>query len=142
MTLAMVFLDEGGFVDSVLHSHEVSLYVYSGTLEVTTLGVTTHLPANHCIALPLGEPYAMRSVGGPVEYLQMAAPGHLDGDRRVDTFFTGETMIGSSPVLPDMRDPRNRNAVRFDSDSMDLRRLAGGTDVNAPTVSPSMAMEK
>ena len=38
-----------------------------------------------------------------------------------------------------MRDPRNRNAVRFDPSSMDLRRLAGGSDVNAPTVSPSMA---
>jgi mannose-6-phosphate isomerase-like protein (cupin superfamily) len=38
-----------------------------------------------------------------------------------------------------MRDPRNQNAVRFDSDSMDLGRLAGGSRVDAPTVSPSMA---
>jgi len=139
MTLSMVFLDEGGSVDSVLHSHEISLYVYSGTLVVTTQGKSVLLPPHHCIALPLGEPYAMRALDGPAQFLQMAAPGHLVDGRRVDTFFTGETLVETEPVLPDMRDPRNRNAVRFDSESMDLRRLAGGSPVNAPTVSPSMA---
>jgi mannose-6-phosphate isomerase-like protein (cupin superfamily) len=139
MTLSMVFLAAGGYVESVLHSYEISLYVYSGTLSVTTLGTTTLLAPHHCIALPLGVPYTMRSVDGDVQFLQMAAPGHLVDGRRVDTFFTGETLAESAPVVPDMRDPRNRNAVRFDPDSMDLRRLAGGSDVNAPTVSPSMA---
>ena len=139
MTLSMVFLAEGGSVDTVLHSHEISLYVYEGTLAVTTLGTTTLLAPHHCIVLPLGEPYAMRAHEGAVSFLQMAAPGHLRDGRRRDTFFTGETLAESTPVVPDMRDPRNRNAVRFDADSMDLTRLAGGSDVNAPTASPSMA---
>ena len=139
MTLSMVFLDADGAVDTVLHSHEISLYVYAGTLAVTTLGQTTLLPAHHCIVLPLGEPYAMKAIDGPVEFLQMAAPGHLRDGRRIDTFFTGQELVETVPVLPDMRDPRNRNAVRFDAEAMDLRRLAGGSDVNAPTVSPSMA---
>jgi mannose-6-phosphate isomerase-like protein (cupin superfamily) len=101
MSLSIGHLDEGGHVDSVLHSFEISLYVFSGTLAVTTLGTTTLLPPNHCIVLPLGATYSMKSVEGAVEFLQMASPAELTDGRRHDT--------------------------------------AGGSDVNAPTVSPSMA---
>ena len=139
MTLAVGYLDVGGFVDTVLHSFEVSLYVFSGTLAVTTLGQTTRLGADHCMCLPLGTPYSLETFDGPVRWLQMASPAEIADGRRRDTFFTGETLVRSDHVIPDMRDPRNRNAARFDADSMDLRRLAGGSDVNAPTVSPSMA---
>jgi len=139
MSLSIGHLDEGGHVDSVLHSFEISLYVFSGTLAVTTLGTTTLLPPDHCIVLPLGATYSMKSVEGAVEFLQMASPAELTDGRRHDTFFSGQTLAESTPIVPDMRDPRNRNAGRFDADSMDLRRLAGGSDVNAPTVSPSMA---
>jgi mannose-6-phosphate isomerase-like protein (cupin superfamily) len=68
----------------------------------------------------------------------MQAPAELDDGRRQDTFFA-QALVESDPVTPDMRDPRNRNAARFDADAMDLKRLAGGSDVAAPTVSPSMA---
>ncbi len=139
MTLSVGHLDAGGSVDPVLHSFEVSLYVFSGSLAVTTLGRTTRLDADHCIVIPLGTTYSLAPLDGPVRWLQMASPAELDDGRRADTFFTGELLVGSEPELPDMRDPRNRNAVRFDPSSMDLRRLAGGSDVNAPTVSPSMA---
>jgi mannose-6-phosphate isomerase-like protein (cupin superfamily) len=139
MTLSIGHLRAGGDLDAVLHSFEVSLYVLSGTVAVTTLGQTTELAANHCIVLPLATTYSLRAVGGPVKWLQMAAPAELDDGRRTDTFFTGEVISGSTPITPDMRDPRNRNAVRFDSDAMDLKRLAGGSAVGAPTVSPSMA---
>ena len=139
MTLSIGHLDDGGSIEPVLHSHEMSLYVFSGTLAVTTLGKTIHLTADHCVVLPIGESYALRAVAGPVKWLQMAAPAELDDGRRRDTFFTGQTLVETKPVIPDMRDPRNRNAVRFDSNSMDLRALSGGSDVNAPTVSPSMA---
>jgi quercetin dioxygenase-like cupin family protein len=139
MTLSFGHLDDGGSVDSVLHSFEVSIYVFSGTLRVTTLGTTTLLAAHHVIVLPIATTYSLRSDGGRVEYLQMASPAEITDGRRRDTHFTGETLVESVPVVPDMRDPRNRNTVRFDADSMDLRRLAGGSDVNAPTVSPSMA---
>lgn len=139
MTLSFNYLDDGGHIDTVLHSFEMSLYVYTGTLAVTTLGTTTLLGPHHTIVLPLAEAYSVRAVDGPASWLQMAAPGELHDGRRTDTFFTGQVFASSGEVTPDMRDPRNRNAVRFDSDSMDLRRLAGGSPVNAPTVSPSMA---
>lgn len=139
MTLSVGHLAADGRVDPVLHSFEVSLYVFSGSLAVTTLGQTTRLDADHAICLPIGTTYSLTSLDGPVTWLQMAAPAEISDGRRRDTFFTGETLAESSHVRPDMRDPRNRNAVRFDPDSMDLRRLAGGSDVNAPTASPSMA---
>jgi mannose-6-phosphate isomerase-like protein (cupin superfamily) len=139
LTLSVGHLDAGGSVEPVVHSHETSVYVRSGTLSVTTLGRVTHLGSDHAMVLPVGETYALAAVDGPVTWLQMAAPGEVRDGRRQDTFFTGESLTGAGPVIPDMRDPRNRNAVRFDSSSMDLRQLAGGSDVNAPTVSPSMA---
>ncbi len=139
LTLSVGQLDADGSIDTVVHSHETSIYVFSGTLAVTTLGQITHLGPDHCMVLPVGEAYAVAAVDGPARWLQMVAPGEILDGRRQDTFFTGGILTGVGPVVPDMRDPRNRNAVRFDASSMDLRRLAGGTDVNAPTVSPSMA---
>jgi mannose-6-phosphate isomerase-like protein (cupin superfamily) len=139
MTLSINHLDDGGRLDAVLHSFEISIYVLAGTLAVTTLGQTTTLGSEHCIVLPLATTYQLRAVGGPVRWLQMQAPAELDDGRRQDSFFTGETLVESDPVTPDMRDPRNRNVARFDADAMDLKRLAGGSDVAAPTVSPSMA---
>jgi mannose-6-phosphate isomerase-like protein (cupin superfamily) len=139
MTLSVGHLDAEGYIESALHSFEFSVYVLSGTLSVTTLGDTTRLDANHCMVVPLGTTYSLRSLDGPVEWLQIASPAELDDGRRQDTFFTGEPLTEVPPVVPDMRDPRNRNAVRFDADSMDLHKLAAGSNVNAPTVSPSMA---
>jgi mannose-6-phosphate isomerase-like protein (cupin superfamily) len=139
MTLSVNHLDVGGSVETVLHSFETSFYVLSGTLDVTTLGQTTRLGPDHCVVLPLATTYRLRAVEGPVRWLQMQSPAELDDGRRQDTFFTGEELVETAPVRPDMRDPRNRNAARFDADAMDLKRLAGGSDVSAPTVSPSMA---
>ena len=139
MTLSVGHLESAGYVDATLHSFEFSIFVFSGSLAVTTLGQTTLLSADHAIAVPVGTVYSLRAVNGPVKWLQMASPTEIDDGRREDTFFTGEAVIESTPQVPDMRDPRNQNAVRFDKDSMDLRKLAGGADVNAPTVSPSMA---
>jgi len=139
MTLTVGHLEAGGHVDTALHSFEFSIYVLSGSLAVTTLGDTTLLGADHCITVPVGTTYSLRALDGPVSWLQMAAPTELDDGRREDTFFTGVPLSEREPIVPDMRDPRNRNAARFDADSMDLNKLAGGSKVDAPTVSPSMA---
>ena len=117
----------------VLHSFEFSLYVFSGASRSRRSGRRRRLDADHCIVIPLGtDLLAARRSTGPCEWLQMASPAEIDDGRRQDTFFTGETLVESSPMLPDMRDPRNRNAVRFDADSMDLRRLAGGVGRQRP----------
>jgi len=139
MSLSIGHLDPDGHVEPVVHSFEISLYVFSGSLAVTTLGQTVRLDPDHCIAIPLGSTYSLRALAGPVKWLRMASPAELNDGRRHDTFFTGDPVVESAAGLPDMRDPRNRNAVRFDPSSMDLRRLAEGSDVNAPTVSPSIA---
>ena len=139
MTLSAGYMDDGGYVDAQVHSFELSLYVFSGALAVTTLGATTLLTKDHCINIPIGTTYVLKASQGPVEFLQLTSPASMDQGRRRDTFFTGEGIVESAGEKPDMRDPRNRSAVRFDPESMNLRQLAGGTDVNAPTVSPSMA---
>jgi len=139
VTLSIGHLDLEGYVETALHSFEFSIYVLSGSLAVTTLGQTTRLDADHCIVVPLGSLYSLRTLDGPVQWLQIASPAELDDGRRQDTFFTGVPLSEGQPELPDMRDPRNRNTARFDADSMDLRKLAAGSNVNAPTVSPSMA---
>ncbi len=139
MTLTIGHLDHGGHVAPALHSFEFSMYVLAGELAVTTLGQTTLLGRDHVICIPLGTTYSLRAPRGPVKWLQMASPAEINDGRRHDTFFSSKELEESTPIVPDMRDPRNRNAVRFDSDSMDLRRLAGGSAVDAPTVSPSMS---
>ncbi|MDE3030757.1 MAG: cupin domain-containing protein [Acidobacteriota bacterium] len=139
MSLSVGHLAAGGHVEAVVHSFEVSLYVFDGTLAVTMLGETTHLGADHAIVIPVGVTYALRAVEGAPRWLQMSAPGELDDGRREDTFFTGDTLVESAPVIPDMRDPRNQHAVRFDAASMDLKKLAHGAPVADPTASPSMA---
>lgn len=139
MSVSMAYLEPHGHVDSVVHSFEVSLYVFAGPIAVTTLGATTILPADHCLVIPIGTTYSIRSFEEPTRWLLVCAPSELNDGRRHDTFFTGETLKGGDGLVPDVRDPRNQNAVRFDSSSMDLRALSGGSDVNAPTTSPSMA---
>ena len=109
---------------------------------VTLMGESVRLPTDHCLNVPVGVPYSVRSAGGPASWLQMSAPAPFEDARRSDTFFTGEPLAVSEAPPPDLRDPRNRSAFRFDPSSMDLGNLAGvagGQAVNAPTVSASMA---
>jgi len=139
MSLSMAQLDVDGHVDSVVHSFETSFFVLSGRIVLTMLGTTVLLSADHCVVIPIGTTYSIRSVGEASRWLLVTAPSPLEDGRRQDTFFTKEKAGDFVPAEPDIRDPRNHHAVRFDAASMDLRALAGGADVNAPTVSPSMA---
>lgn len=139
MSLFVGYLDATGSVGATVHSFEVSLYVTSGALAITAQGETTWLGVDHCFVIPVGVTYSLRSVDVATTFLAMHAPGDLDDGRRQDTFFTGESLVETTPQVPDMRDPRNQHAVRFDPHSMDLGRLARGTAVSDPTASPSMA---
>lgn len=139
MGLFMCHLEPHGRIEAVVHSFEVSLYVTSGDLVVTMLGASLRLGADHCVAVPVGVTYSVRAESGPVSWLQMSAPAPFEDSRRTDTFFTGEQLDASATGAPDLRDPRNQHAFRFDPASMDLANLAVGSAVNAPTVSASMA---
>lgn len=140
MSLSVCWLEAQGYVEPVLHSHELSIYIFSGEIEVTMQGASTVLGADHCIVIPVGVTYSIRAHSESASWLQTSAPAEVvDDGRRVDTFFTGELMADSAAEAPDLRDPRNLHAFHFDSSSMDLRNLASGSDVNAPAVSASMA---
>lgn len=139
LELRLCLLAADGYLDAALHSFEVSVYVFDGSLAVTMLGSTTRLDADHALVVPVGVPYSVRALEGPVRWLHVNAPSELADGRRQDTFFTGRPLAEQPARLPDGRDPRDRHALRFDPDSMDLRRLAGGSSVDAPAVSPSMA---
>ncbi len=139
LTLSANYLEPGGSINPVLHSFEASLFVLEGGIDVVTGGARYRLPSRHAMVLPLGVPYQILSESVASAWLQMEAPAELEDERRTDTFFAGEFSPAGEPVTPDMRDPRYRSVARFDPEAMDLGRLAGGSDVNAPTVSASMA---
>jgi len=139
MSVSIAHLAQKGHVEPLLHSYEVSLYVFSGRLAVTMLGATTLLAPDHCLVIPIGTTYTLRAFDESAHWLLVTSPSELDDGRRQDTFFTNEKMEEFDAVLPDVRDPRNQHAVHFDPTSMDLAKLAAGADVNAPTTSPSMA---
>jgi len=139
MGVSIARLAPNGHIDPVVHSFEVSLYVFSGQVALTMLGSSMLLSADHCVVIPLGTTYTICSFGEPARWLRVTAPSELNDGRRQDTFFTREKMAELGATLPDVRDPRNRHAARFDAASMDLSKLAAGADVNAPTTTPSMA---
>jgi len=140
MGLYVCTLEPGGYVEAVVHSFELSVYVLSGELVVTMLGASTTLRADDCIAVPVGVTYSVRNAGRePVSWLLMSAPAPFEDTRRTDTFFTGEQLEASASAATDVRDPRNQHAFRFDPASMDLDNLAVGSKVDAPQVSASMA---
>jgi mannose-6-phosphate isomerase-like protein (cupin superfamily) len=139
MSLKIGHLAPDGHVNQVLHSFEMSIYLLSGAIAITMLGSTTLLTQDHSVVIPVGTTYSIHSTGEAAKWLEVNAPAELEDGRRDDTFFTGRLANETEATLPDMRDPRNQHAVRFDSSSMDLKRLAGGSDVNAPEASPSMA---
>ena len=139
MGLAACQLEAMGRIESVVHSYENSLYVTSGELAIHVQGTTQRLGRDTCVNVPVGAPYSVRALDGPVSWLQMSAPAPFEDRRRQDTFFTGDEVDFGAATVPDLRDPRNLNAFHFDPGSMDLSRLAVGSKVDDPTVSASMA---
>ena len=140
MGLSMCYLEADGCVEEVVHSFEVSVYVFSGEVAVTALGSSTRLGPHHCMVIPVGVAYSIRALAGAAQWLHVNAPAEVeDPGRRPDTFFTGELADARSAEAPGLRDPRNQHAFRFDPASMDLNHLAVGSDVEAASVSASMA---
>lgn len=139
MGLYVCTLEPKGYVEAVVHSFEISVYVLSGELVITMLGASTTLGPDSVMAVPVGVTYSVRAGNGPVSWLLMSAPAPFEDTRRKDTFFTGEQLEATASAAFDIRDPRNQSAFRFDAASMDLANLAVGSKVDAPQVSASMA---
>ncbi|WFE27844.1 cupin domain-containing protein [Solwaraspora sp. WMMD791] len=141
MTMSTGILDPGGAIAVTVHSYEKSLWIWSGELTLTMLGQRLTLRADDCALVPVAVAHQLTAGSAGARWLETSAPVRLlPGDHRRDTFFVpGELTGGGDLGGVDLRDPRNRHFFRFDSDSMDLRRLARGSDPNAPEVSASMA---
>lgn len=140
MSLSVCWLEDHGYVEPVLHSHELSMYVFSGEIVITMQGASAVLSTNDCIVISVGVTYSIRAQSQSASWLQTSAPAEvIDNGRRTDTFFTGEPIVNSDAETPDLRDPRNLHTFHFDSSSMNLQNLAVGSKVNAPAVSASMA---
>ncbi|ROO59208.1 cupin domain [Micromonospora sp. Llam0] len=144
MTMSTGILDPGGAIAATVHSYEKSLWIWSGELTLTMLGQRLTLRADDCALVPVAVAHRLTAGRAGARWLEMSAPVRLlPGDHRRDTFFVPDELtggeFGGEPGGVDLRDPRNRHFFRFDSSSMDLSRLARGSDPNAPEVSASMA---
>ena len=140
--LLACWIDPDGFVESVVHSFEFSMYVLEGSASVFMLGEKIPLSKDECLVVPIGVSYAIKASSQGVHWLQISAPGEIERPRRKDTYFTGENKMNmeSSDLNEfDLRDPRNQHAFRFDPASMNLTNLAVGAKKDAPAVSASMA---
>lgn len=140
--LSACWIGPDGFIDSVVHSYEFSLYILEGEATVFMQGDRIVLNKDECLVVPVGVSYAIKASPRGVHWLQIHAPGEIETPRRKDTYFTKEKKIvdgfGDSREF-DLRDPRNQHAFRFDPSSMDLDNLAVGAKKDAPAVSASMA---
>jgi quercetin dioxygenase-like cupin family protein len=111
LELRLCLLGDHGYIDAVVHSFEVSVYVFEGSLAVTAQGSTTRLDADHAMIVPVGVTYSVRALEGPARWLHVNAPSQIADGRRQDTFFTGRPLPETSARLPDGRDPRDRHAL-------------------------------
>lgn len=131
-----------GFIESVVHSYEFSMYILEGSANVFMLGERIPLNKDECLVIPVGVSYAIQASSIGVHWLQINAPGEIEQPRRKDTYFTQENKLSDTSVGSrefDLRDPRNQHAFRFDPSSMNLGNLSMGAKKDAPAVSASMA---
>jgi quercetin dioxygenase-like cupin family protein len=127
---------ENGHVDTHVHSFESSFYVLSGEPTLYLDGRGVRMGPGACGAIPVGVPHAWRA--GKAQWIEMASPRPRTPDQPADTFFLGPAP-DEEPSALDLRDPRNRNLFLLSESDMDRERLREGSNVEAPTVSASMA---
>ncbi|MFA5918440.1 MAG: cupin domain-containing protein [Candidatus Nanopelagicaceae bacterium] len=140
--LSALWIAPQGFIESVVHSFELSIYILNGSVSVFMQGERITLNKNECLVVPVGVSYAMKASDSGVHWLQFNAPGEVEKPRRMDTFFTHENAMNVKTIDSrefDLRDPRNQHAYRFDPSTMNLDNLAVGAKKDAPAVSASMA---
>jgi quercetin dioxygenase-like cupin family protein len=139
---ALVTLDPGGWVGTHLHSTEQSFYILRGNPLFTLDGRTYRLAPDECGLIPVGVPHSWRAAEGeePPLFLEMNAPApRLPNAKQPDTFWLGEPAPDVPAEPPDIRDPRSRQFFRLSEGQMNVDNLKVGMQVNAPTVSASMA---
>ena len=132
-------LEQGGSVDTHVHSFEELFYVVEGSPILVFDGQPIELLPGACGVIPVGVPHAWRGPKqGPATWIDMLTPIPRTDTKNPDTFFLGSPSQAAAAPL-DIRDPRNRHLFRMTEDDITLSKLQVGSRVNAPTVSASMA---
>jgi quercetin dioxygenase-like cupin family protein len=139
--IGLCSLEADGHIDLCVQSYEETFYVTEGEPILVLDGAAIRLVPGACGVILTGVPHAWRGSGkGVSKWIDNLSPrprviGSAAGP---DTFF-----IGPVPDLPvrdlDIRDPRTRTLFRMRDADIDLDVLKRGAQVNAPTVSASMA---
>jgi len=134
-------LQPGGELADHVHSYEESFYVLSGAAELTVDGRTVRVTGADCGLVAVGAPHRWRNGGdAPVRWLEMSSPTPRAAGSGAppDTFWVPAAPDQDAIEL-DIRDPRTRGFFRLGPDQMDVDQLKLGAQVEAPTVSASMA---
>ena len=139
-TMSIGILDPDGRIDVTVHSYEKSISVRSGELILAMEGSQVTLGPDDLAFVPIGTEHQLAATGSGARWLEMSSPVRLPaGGRRRDTYFLPGELLGATEGTVDLRDPRNRRYSTFRAATMDLSRLARGSDPAAPEVSASMA---
>ena len=95
--LSVAQLDAAGALHPHVHSFEEGFYILSGEAVMAIKDQTVHLVPGDYGVVKVGEPHAIRAVGGqPVRWLQMNAPQPKGADGPRDTFFLKNRAVPSS----------------------------------------------
>jgi quercetin dioxygenase-like cupin family protein len=137
--LGLCVIEEGGSLDTHVHSFEELFYVTEGAPVLLLNGHAVELMPGACGVVPVGMAHAWRGPrSGTAKWIDLRTPIPRGPGEPPDTFFTGKAPdIAATPL--DIRDPRNRHLFRMAEDDIDVKKLQVGSRVNAPTVSASMA---
>lgn len=138
--LGLCVLDNGGSVDTHLHSFEESFYILEGEPTLLMDGRSYSLLPGACGCIPVGVPHAwLGPETGSARWIDMLTPQPREkGEGPDDTFFLGPPASSDEREL-DIRDPRFWNIFRMRDSDIQVEKLRVGAAVNAPTVSASMA---
>lgn len=114
--LSLNQLAADGSIQPHVHSFEEGFYVLSGEAVVTIAGASYRLRQGDYATVKIGTPHAWHaSGGGPVRWLQMAAPQPKPAGAERDTFFLKDRTVPSDAPPLDLADLKGNLLGHFDA---------------------------
>jgi quercetin dioxygenase-like cupin family protein len=131
-------LEEGGSIESHLHSFEELIYVVEGSPRLTIEGETYELAPDDAAFIGVASTHAWSASAGHCRWIDLLTPQPRAEGLPRDTFFA-PGRPGAAPRPVDERDPRTRVIAHWQPSQMDLDVLKRPAPVDAPGVSSSMS---
>jgi quercetin dioxygenase-like cupin family protein len=139
MGVGLCALQQGGAIDTHVHSFEESFFILEGEPTLVLNGSAYPLVPGACGIVPVSVPHAWRGpTVGTARWIDMMAPQPRANGSADDTFFVGPPESNGTEPL-DIRDPRSRHLFLLAEADIALENLRTGAQIDAPTVSASMA---